>query len=42
MFPDYIDAKNAIITFRGIYSSIDSIESWLVINAKKTDCKELV
>jgi len=42
MSPDHIDAKNATTTFRGIYSSVGSVESWLVIDARETDCEELV
>jgi len=42
MSPYHIDAKNAITTFRGIYSSVGSVESWLVIDARETDSEELV
>lgn len=42
MSQDHNDAKNAITTFRVIYSNVGSVESWLIINTEETDYKELV
>ena len=37
---DYINVKNAITTFRSIYSIVASFRSWLVINVEETEYEE--
>lgn len=37
---DHINVKNAITTFRSIYSSVASVGFWLVVDAEETDYEE--